>query len=155
MKRTEIIAQLPYSEPFLFVDEVLAVSGENISGTYTFQKNAFFYKGHFKNNPVTPGVILTECMAQLGLVCLGIYLLGKEKSSSNPTFALSSTEIDFYLPVFPGEKVTVFSEKKYFRFNKLKCEVKMLNANNEIVASGIISGMTGPLNPKGETVDGN
>ncbi len=141
MKNTEIISQLPYSEPFLFVDEVLSVSEENISGTYTFHKDAFFYNGHFKNNPVTPGVILTECMAQIGLVCLGIYLLNEENSSVNPTFALSSTEIDFYLPVFPGEKVTVLSEKKYFRFNKLKCEVKMLNAKKEIVAKGTISGM--------------
>jgi 3-hydroxyacyl-[acyl-carrier-protein] dehydratase len=123
------------------VDEVLSVSEENISGTYTFHKDAFFYKGHFKNNPVTPGVILTECMAQIGLVCLGIHISSKEKSSTNPTFALSSTEIDFYLPVFPDEKVTVLSEKKYFRFNKLKCEVKMLNVNDEIVAKGTISGM--------------
>ncbi len=141
MKNTEIISQLPYSEPFLFVDEVLSVSEESISGTYTFHKDAFFYKGHFKNNPLTPGVILTECMAQIGLVCLGIYFLDKENSSANPTFALSSTEIDFYLPVFPGEKVTVLSEKKYFRFNKLKCEVKMLNAENEMVAKGTICGM--------------
>ncbi len=143
MKKNEIISQLPYSEPFLFVDEVLSVSEENISGTYTFHKDAFFYKGHFKNNPVTPGVILTECMAQIGLVCLGIYLFYKENKSvsKSPTFALSSTEIDFYLPIFPGEKVTVHSEKKYFRFKKLKCEVKMLNLKNKIVAKGTISGM--------------
>lgn len=141
MKINEIILQLPYSEPFLFVDEVLSVSEETISGTYTFHKDAFFYKGHFKNNPVTPGVILTECMAQIGLVCLGIYLLDKENSLTSPTFAMSSIEIDFYLPVFPGEKVKVLSEKKYFRFNKLKCEVKMLNGNDEIVAKGTISGM--------------
>lgn len=141
LKNNLIISQLPYSEPFLFVDEILSVSEENISGTYTFQKNAFFYKGHFKNNPVTPGVILTECMAQIGLVCLGIYLMNEESNSDNQTFALSSTEIDFYLPVFPGEKVTVLSEKKYFRFNKLKCEVKMLNVNDEIVAKGTICGM--------------
>lgn len=141
MKNNYILNSLPYTEPFLFVDEISSVTEEKILGTYTFQKESFFYKGHFKNNPVTPGVILTECMAQIGLVCLGIYLLSKEQSASNATFALSSTEMDFYLPVFPGEKVTVFSEKVYFRFNKLKCEVKMRNAKNEIVAKGTISGM--------------
>ena len=141
MKKNEIISQLPYSEPFLFVDEVLSVSEDGISGIYTFNENAFFYKGHFKNYPVTPGVILTECMAQIGLVCLGIYLLKNHNSSASETFALSSTEIDFYLPVFPGEKVIVVSEKVYFRFNKLKCEVKMLNLNDKIVAKGTISGM--------------
>lgn len=123
------------------MDEVLSVSEDGISGIYTFNENAFFYKGHFKNYPVTPGVILTECMAQIGLVCLGIYLLKNHNSSASETFALSSTEIDFYLPVFPGEKVIVVSEKVYFRFNKLKCEVKMLNLNDKIVAKGTISGM--------------
>lgn len=133
--------KLPYSEPFLFVDEIVSVSEEAIKGTYTFRSDSFFYKGHFKNNPITPGVILTECMAQIGLVCFGIYLLEEQNLSEKTAFALSSTEIDFYLPVFPDEKVTVVSEKVYFRFQKLKCTVKMLNIKNEVVAKGIISGM--------------
>lgn len=141
MKYQYIINQLPYSEPFLFVDEVLSVSEDNILGTYTFKKDLIFYEGHFKDNPVTPGVILTECMAQIGLVCLGIFLLKDETSSEKINLALSSTEIDFYCPVFPGEKVKVVSVKEYFRFNKLKCKVKMLNAKDEIIAKGTISGM--------------
>lgn len=136
-----IIDQLPYSEPFLFVDEILSVSEDNISGTYTFKKDLTFYEGHFKDHPVTPGVILTECMAQIGLVCLGIFLLKDETSSEKINLALSSTEIDFYCPVFPGEKVKVVSVKEYFRFNKLKCKVKMMNAKDEIIAKGTISGM--------------
>ena len=123
------------------MDEVLSVSEDNILGTYTFKKDLIFYEGHFKDNPVTPGVILTECMAQIGLVCLGIFLLKDETSSEKINLALSSTEIDFYCPVFPGEKVKVVSIKEYFRFNKLKCKVKMLNAKDEIIAKGTISGM--------------
>ena len=120
MKHNFILDLLPYTEPFLFVDEILSVSEESISGSHTFSRDAFFYKGHFKNNPITPGVILTECMAQIGLVCFGIFLLKDENVSEKSTFALSSTEIDFYFPVFPGDKVTVISEKIYFRFQKLK-----------------------------------
>jgi len=123
------------------VDEILSVSTEDITGTYTFSKNSYFYEGHFKNNPITPGVILTECMAQIGLVCFGIFLLSEEQVSENTNFALSNTDIDFYLPVFPDEKVKVISEKIYFRFNKLKCKVKMLNTRSELVAKGTISGM--------------
>lgn len=141
MEKKDIIEKLPYSEPFLFVDDILSVSTESITGTYTFNEDSYFYEGHFKNNPVTPGVILTECMAQIGLVCFGIFLLDKEYASENTNFALSSTEIDFYLPIFPGEKVKVVSEKIYFRFNKLKCKVKMLNTKEEIVAKGTLSGM--------------
>ena len=124
------------------MDGIEAISEEDITGYYTFKKEESFYEGHFKNNPVTPGVILTECMAQIGLVCLGIYLLKDELDvTSNPKIALTSHQIDFYLPIFPEEKVTVISEKQVFRFNKLKCKVKMLNTKGELVARGLISGM--------------
>ena len=75
MNYLEIISQLPYSEPFLFVDEITSITENGAVGNYSFDENSYFYKGHFKDNPVTPGVILTEVMAQIGVVCLGIYLL--------------------------------------------------------------------------------
>ena len=131
MNQKQIIKNLPYKHPFLFVDELTEIS-----------ENAFFYEGHFKGNPITPGVILTEVMAQIGVVCLGIYLLKEEISSEKkPQIALTSNRIDFFLPVLPNEKVTVISEKEYFRFNKLKCKVKMMNEKNELVCRGTISGM--------------
>ncbi|GGI56210.1 3-hydroxyacyl-ACP dehydratase FabZ family protein [Winogradskyella haliclonae] len=142
MTVSEIIALLPYQKPFLFVDGIEAISDEGITGHYTFNKDETFYKGHFKDNPITPGVILTECMAQIGLVCLGIYLLKDELNSEHqPQIALTAHQMDFYLPVFPEEKVTVISEKEVFRFNKLKCKVQLLNEKGELVARGIISGM--------------
>ncbi|MGB7786153.1 MAG: FabA/FabZ family ACP-dehydratase [Salinimicrobium sp.] len=135
-----ILQQLPYDKPFLFVDELQEVSAEGITGSYTFPEDSFFYKGHFKDQPVTPGVILTECMAQIGLVCLGIYLL-KNDILEGLQVALTKTDVDFYLPVFPGEKVKVISEKIYFRFGKLKCTVKMENSRGKLVCKGEISGM--------------
>ena len=142
MNSNQIINLLPYQPPFLFVDELSMVSNEGITGSYTFKENEYFYKGHFKDNPITPGVILTECMAQIGVVCLGIYILKDSVSTENlPQIALTSSNIDFFLPVYPSEKVTVVSEKEIFRFNKLKCKVKMLNSKNELVCRGVISGM--------------
>jgi 3-hydroxyacyl-[acyl-carrier-protein] dehydratase len=142
MNAIEIIKNLPYQKPFLFVDELTEISENGISGNYTFKENEFFYEGHFKENPITPGVILTETMAQIGVVCLGIFLLKEEiYSDKKPQIALTSNEVDFYLPVLPNEKVTVISEKEYFRFNKLKCIVKMMNSKNELVCRGTISGM--------------
>jgi len=140
VKFSEILDRLPYSHPFLFVDELNTIDTNSVEGTYTFSEDDFFYKGHFKEKPVTPGVILTECMAQIGVVCLGIFLL-KDEIVKPPKIALSSTEIDFYFPVLPGEKVTVISEKMYFRFKKLKCEVKMYNAEGRLVCKGKIAGM--------------
>lgn len=142
MAYKEIIAKLPYQHPFLFVDHILEVDENSISGSYTYDAAHDFYKGHFKDNPVTPGVILTETMAQIGLVSFGIYLLSK---SGNPLselkIALTSSEMDFFKPVFPGEKVLVKSVKEYFRFNKLKCKVEMYNKKGELVSRGKIAGM--------------
>lgn len=142
MTSEEIIALLPYQKPFLFVDGLSSISEERISGHYTLTRNEYFYKGHFKNDPVTPGVILIEIMAQIGVVCLGMYLMRhKLLKGTKPQIALTSSQIDFFIPVFPNEKVTVISEKEIFRFNKLKCKVKMLNEKGAMVCRGIISGM--------------
>lgn len=144
MTTEEILAQLPYGKPFLFVDELLHVDESGAKGTYTYAKDLAFYKGHFKNHPVTPAVILTETMAQIGLVCLGMYLLKGIGTDQNISIAMTSNAVDFLKPVAPGEQVTVTSEKVYFRFNKLSCKVKMENAAGEVVCKGNISGMLIP-----------
>jgi len=142
MNASQIIKKLPYQTPFLFVDALTEISEKGITGNYTFKETAFFYEGHFKENPITPGVLLIETMAQIGVVCLGIYLLKNEISSDKkPKIALTSSQVDFFIPVLPKENVTVISEKEYYRFNKLKCTVKMLNTKNELVCRGTISGM--------------
>jgi 3-hydroxyacyl-[acyl-carrier-protein] dehydratase len=140
MKHKDILDKLPYAKPFMFVDELLSIDANGAKGNFTFRADLDFYKGHFKDNPVTPGVILTETMAQIGVVCLGIFLLGKEFNSESKV-ALTSSEIEYLKPVLPNEKVTVVSEKMYFRFGKLKCKVKMFNASDEEVCRGTIAGM--------------
>lgn len=140
MKFQEIISKLPYAKPFLFVDEIIHIDENGVEGTFTFDENMEFYKGHFKEYPITPGVILTETMAQIGLVCLGVFLLN-DNFSNKVSIALTSTDIEFLKVVYPKEKVTVISEKIYFRFGKLKCKVIMKNQKEEVVCSGIIAGM--------------
>ena len=142
MKKKTVIELLPYQAPFLFVEELTYISENKFEGFYTFKNDEYFYKGHFKDNPVTPGVILIEVMAQIGVVCMGIYLLRKNFSEiKKPQIALTSSEVDFLIPVKPKDRVKVISEKIYFRFNKLKCNVKLFNEKNELVCKGTISGM--------------
>ena len=141
MNKADILSHLPYTKPFLFVDDLEAIDENSVTGSFTFDAELDFYKGHFKDNPVTPGVILTETMAQIGLVCLGIYLMGELESGTSGHVMLTSTAIDFLKPVFPGEKVTVVSEKVYFRFKKLHCTVSMTNEQNQVVCKGTLSGM--------------
>tara|TARA_Y100000996_G_scaffold329663_1_gene265800 strand:+ start:3914 stop:4354 length:441 start_codon:yes stop_codon:yes gene_type:complete len=142
LKKENIIKLLPYQSPFMFVEKITNISKSGIEGYYTFKKDEYFYSGHFKNNPITPGVILIEVMAQIGLVCLGIYLLNNEIDlKKKPQIALTSNQIDFFLSVKPKEKVRVVSEKVFFRFNKLKCRVQMFNSKQQLVSRGTISGM--------------
>ncbi len=141
MSNQELIDLLPFNKPFLFVDELIQVNDLGAEGTFTFTPELEFYKGHFRGHPVTPGVILTECCAQIGLVCLGIHLLQHEKGIEKMKIGMSSSQMDFLKPVYPNEKVRVISKIIYFRFQKLKCEVRMFNANNELVCKGELAGM--------------
>ncbi len=131
---------LPYGPPFIFVGTLDKVDEDGAAGHYTFSEDLAFYQGHFKGLPITPGVLLTECCAQIGMVCLGIYL-ADDQGINATSFALSSCEMQFFLPVYPGETVWVRSQKHYFRFNKLKCAVRMYNSSEQLVCKGILAGM--------------
>ncbi|MEN8789850.1 MAG: 3-hydroxyacyl-ACP dehydratase FabZ family protein [Flavobacteriaceae bacterium] len=143
MNYRSIIERLPYDKPFLFVDDIHEASEEGVRGSFTFREELDFYNGHFKDTPVTPGVILTECCAQIGLACFALFLINT--SEDHTIMALSSSEMEFYQPVYPGERVEVISSKIYFRFGKLKCEVKMYNSDKVLVCKGHLSGMLKPV----------
>ena len=144
----DILNYLPYKSSFLFVDNISHIDNDGVKGDYTLKPDSFFYKDHFPGNPVTPGVIITEIMAQIGLVVLGIYLmLGDVKQHEGfemheDSFPLlTSTNVEFYKMVLPEEKVIVASKKQYFRFGKLKCAVEMHNVHSELIAKGVFSGV--------------
>src|ERR1700712_451583 len=150
-----ILNHLPYKSSFRFVDNISLLSENEVRGEYTLKQDSFFYEDHFVGNPVTPGVIITEIMAQIGLVVLGIYLLSKDPGfnmagdeSSVPLF--TSTEISFHKMVLPGQKVKVISEKQYFRFGKLKCYVEMVDDSGDIIAKGMFSGFVKRMDLKNE-----
>lgn len=147
MTASEIINKLPYKVPFLFVDHLDELSEEGIVGRYTLKPDEYFFEGHFPGNPVTPGVILTEIMAQIGLVSLGIFLKGDGEEQVAPFF--SSANVDFLAPVNPGDEVQVTSKKIYYRFNKLKCQVECKNlTTDKVVCKGELSGMIVPVSGK-------
>ena len=142
----DIFTYLPYKSSFLFVDNILTLDENGVTGDYTLKANSFFYEDHFVNNPVTPGVIITEIMAQIGLVVLGIYLIINSNTETGVKMdegsfpLLTATDVSFFKMVLPGEKVTVKSEKQYFRFGKLKSSIEMHNEKAELVAKGVFFG---------------
>lgn len=143
----QVLALLPQQEPFRFVDEILEVDDDHIVATYRFRPDAGFYRGHFPGNPVTPGVILLECLAQVGVVSLGIYLFARTGGLAmvHSTIALfSDTSVDFTGVVKPGERVTVQARRVFWRRGKLRSEAEMSLDDGTVVCSGTISGMGVP-----------
>jgi 3-hydroxyacyl-[acyl-carrier-protein] dehydratase len=142
----DIIELLPYKSSFRFVDTITLLNENEVVGDYTFKADSFFYADHFADNPVTPGFIISEVMAQIGVVVLGIYLINRSPEEFPLNVdeqllpLLTSANVSFNKMVSPGEKVTVFSKKQYFRFGKLKCTIEMKDSRGDIVANGVFSG---------------
>jgi 3-hydroxyacyl-[acyl-carrier-protein] dehydratase len=88
-------------------------------------------------------VILVESLAQIGIVALGIYLLGRESESDTAkvTTLFTDMNVEFAGIVKPGDRVTVTAEKVFFRRRKLRSSAEMKLADGTIVCSGIVSGM--------------
>jgi len=140
----QVLQLLPHREPFRFVDEIVEVGRETIVGRYRFPEDAGFYRGHFPGNPVTPGVILLEAMAQVGVVCHGIYLfaLGGGIEEVRSRLALfTDAEVDFTGLVKPGQTVETRARKVFFRRGKIRSEAEMRLEEGTVVCSGTISGM--------------
>ncbi len=140
--KTDILPHLPYDKPFLFVDDILEVKEGYIKGEYSFPKESYFYKGHFKDKPITPGVLLTECAAQIALVCYGIFKSKGQNLKAN--IAMTSTQMEFINLSYPDEKLIVEGKEMYFRFQKLKMAVKIYKVDKTLVAQGELAGMLIP-----------
>lgn len=140
----ELLARLPQQDPFRFVDEILEVDEEHVEAAYRWREDADFYRGHFPGNPVTPGVLLIESMAQAGVVALGIYLLARETppgEAEKLTTVFTDAQVDFSGIVEPGARVRISGRKVFFRRRKLRSEVEMRLEDGALVCSGVLSGM--------------
>jgi 3-hydroxyacyl-[acyl-carrier-protein] dehydratase len=73
----EIKSILPHRPPFLFVDEVMEISEKRIMAKKNVRSDEFFFKGHFPDEPIMPGVLMVEAIAQAG----GVMLLRKYKKA--------------------------------------------------------------------------
>lgn len=139
--KNQILNAIPQQPPFRFIDDILEISDNSIVGKYTYKKDEFFYKGHFPQRPITPGVIILETMAQTGVVALGIYLELKNQKPIDKITLFTEAQIEFLNIVLPEETVLIYGNLIYYRKNKIKSKVEMKKENGILIATGELSGM--------------
>lgn len=99
----DIMARIPHRYPFLLIDKVIdIVDGESGVGIKNVTINEPFFQGHFPGNPVMPGVIQIEAMAQVG----GVFALSQVPDPENyTTYFLKIDGVRFKRKVIPGDTV--------------------------------------------------
>jgi len=138
----EILERIPQQPPFRFIDRIVSVDENRIVGEHTFQPDAWFYRGHFPGDPVTPGVILLETICQTGLVAFGIHLLATEGQVDDRLITLfTDAKVEFEAMVPPGEKVRVEAKRISWRRRKLVVNATLTRSDGVVAARGTVAGM--------------
>ncbi len=97
----EIKKVIPQREPFLFLDEITSFDESMTCGAYTFRAEDPVFKGHFPDDPIVPGVLLLECLAQTGAFAA----LVKPESAGKNAYLLRVNNAKIKRMVRPGERI--------------------------------------------------
>ena len=102
LEAKDILKILPHRYPFLLVDRVLEVEpGKRIVAIKNVTINEPFFPGHFPGNPIMPGVLIIEMMAQAG----GVMLLTQEEHKGKLAYLARIEKARFRKPVLPGDSI--------------------------------------------------
>lgn len=133
LNKEEIKNIIPQREPFLMIDEVEEyVPGESCTAYKNVSKDEYYFKGHFPGNPIMPGVLIVEALAQTGAVAI---LSMEENKGKNALFG-GIDKLRFKKQVVPGDR--------------LKLEVKIIKRKGPIGIGEAIATVEGKVAVKGE-----
>ena len=128
-----ILAMLPHRFPFLMIDRVLEVEpGVRAVAVKCISANEPCFQGHFPEQPIFPGVLLTEAFAQVACV---IALTAKPEFAGKAVFLLGLDNVRFRRTVTPGDRVIITAEKTYEKRNIWKFSARA-EVDGQRVAEG-------------------
>lgn len=110
---TAVTDLIPHRPPFLFVDEIVSESADGLVARMTWRAEQDFYRGHYPGAPITPGVLLCECVFQTAacFMALKARAAGAKPGEGVPLIAKIS-DVRFRTPVYPGDTVTIEVKQK-------------------------------------------
>lgn len=132
MNNIEIQKILPHRYPFLLVDNILEVeTGKKAIGLKNVTVNEPFFQGHFPGNPIMPGVLIIEAMAQVG----GIAILSSEEYKGKLAVLTGIDKMKIRKQVVPGDTLIMEAEMLAFKMGIGKAKV-CAKVDGKIVAQG-------------------
>jgi len=137
MDINEIRQYLPHRYPFLLVDRVVELnSGESIVAYKNLSANESYFNGHFPGNPIFPGVLMVEAMAQAAAI-LGFYSQGKTVVDGSTYLFAGADKLRFKRPCVPGDRVMLRASIVSERRGLWKFDVSS-DVDGELAASATI-----------------
>ena len=134
----EIKKLIPHRKPFLFIEECKVIEKGKIGESFrTFEETEYFFEGHFPDNPIVPGVVIVEAMAQTAGVVVSENLINKNDQS---VLFMSINKAKFRKPVLPNYKIKFYVEMMNNIKNVYKFSGKAYH-NDSLVAESEFSAM--------------